>query len=42
MYTSTKSQLNLFKLTILIAPQSLTMTDPQPNKAHFDTTQPKT
>jgi hypothetical protein len=32
----------LIKIMISIAPRSLTVTDPQPNKAHFDINQSKT
>jgi hypothetical protein len=35
-----RQQTHLLKITILIVPRSLTMIDPQPSKAHFNTTQP--
>jgi hypothetical protein len=40
-YTSTKSQYYLLKELASIASRSLTVTDPQPNKIHFDISQPK-
>jgi hypothetical protein len=36
-----RSQYYLLKVQTSIASQSLTVTDPQPNKIHFNITQPK-
>jgi hypothetical protein len=36
-----RSKYYLLKVLTSIASQSLTVTDPQPNKIHFDITQPK-